>query len=135
MLARSQLRPASAVAGVDTIDAATLIPAAIRSMRVTSHPDARKVIHALLARIGLNVGLKFTEGTNGPKRKVREPQSGVIAFNNTLFEQEFGRGGGRHGREDSEPGRKEKKRTSASRPNHKPHEGISHTKDNRGGQI
>ena len=104
-------------------------------MRVTNDPDARKDIQPLLASIGLNVGLNFTEGTKGPKRKVRELQSGVIAFNNSLFEQELGRGGSRHGRDESELGRKEKTPTSASRSTNKPREGISYTKGNRGGQI
>ncbi|MGB0766182.1 MAG: hypothetical protein ACPGYV_00575 [Phycisphaeraceae bacterium] len=102
---------------------------------MTTDPDARKDIQPLPASIGLNIGLNFTEGTKGTKRKVRELQSGVIAFNNTLFEQELGRGGGRHGREDSEPCRKEKTPTSATRPNNEPREGISYTKCNRGGQI
>ncbi|MHC4063038.1 MAG: hypothetical protein ACYSUI_00845 [Planctomycetota bacterium] len=48
--------------------------------RLISDPNARAEINGRLVRLGVRLGLSFTEGIKGKKRKIRKLASGIMAF-------------------------------------------------------
>ena len=50
--------------------------------RVVSTPKARQEVNPLLSRLGMRIGLSFTEGQKGKKRRIRLLASGKIVFGN-----------------------------------------------------
>ncbi len=65
-----------------------LVSAAMRQLddirRVASDPTARMKIAPALAKLGLQVGLNFCEGTKGKTRKIRRLASGIVMLNDRL---------------------------------------------------
>ncbi|MHB1033149.1 MAG: hypothetical protein ACYC35_03900 [Pirellulales bacterium] len=52
--------------------------------RIISDPAARGEISAILRRLGFQIGLSFTEGTKGKKRRVRRLAGGIVTFGDAL---------------------------------------------------
>lgn len=67
----------------DNVDSAMALLENIR--RVAQDPSARADTPLILERLGLRIGLQFTEGIKGKKRRVRRLIGGVMAFGDRLL--------------------------------------------------